>query len=173
MKAKDLDRDVECPVCGGNGEEPTENDVWGECPQCGGQGTINRYRDGPEGEVVLSERFRDEGTHAVHLVHSMPENDDGTGGFNERYGDAIPENIPTDADPDLKDRLANNPLGTNTDSDGAYTTENGKTFDDSALPNGWPNDPDLGVDEVISWLDARGEEEQAKVFRDLKKEQGL
>lgn len=72
MKATDLDVDVTCPVCNGDGDEPGDANAYEHCPRCGGSGTINRYADGPADVVILAESFVDHGTHVRHAVTSMP-----------------------------------------------------------------------------------------------------
>lgn len=179
MKASELDADIQCPICSGTGDEPGESQAYGVCPRCNGTGTINRYRDGPDGEIVISERYEDRGDHVVSVVETVPIRCEDTGGFEGRFGTWTPSDVTTgpmaDYQDDVKDQLKNNPLGTG----GPYQlpdTEpyNGARVSASDLPGGqWPADGDLTMNQVVSWYRTRGDERTASVYEKIQTELGL
>ena len=217
MLAKDLNEEIKCPICDGEGEDP----VQGVCPECSGDGitpqqtmggsmepqncetcngsgriptdcrrcdgagSINRY--GPENHserfsgniVVLAEEISDV-TNALH-VESMPISNKKRGGFNERYGDKIIEDISVSPVSgyvmDMKDRVQNQ-LGENSE-DGAYqmpskSPYNGTTLSVEDMPNKeWPQDADFSIGEVVAWINARGDEYTSSLFVELNKDLGF
>lgn len=189
MKASDFDKDVTCTVCAGDGTAPSENDARDACPRCGGSGTINRYRDGPDGEIVIREEYREEGPAIVFGTESMPVTSEDTGGFDGRFGDWVPEDLTTgpmaDYQSDVLDRLGNNPLSKNTNTNGEYELPDeppyhGKKYGASDLKGGnWPKDcadctgSDPCPGHVVTWLQARGDDATASVIKDMVDEAGL
>lgn len=179
MKANDLNKLVPCPICGGEQKDPAEHSY--PCRRCGGSGEINRYGpedQGPHGgenTVVLYE-FLDEESDVLH-VQDMPITNKSTGGFDERYG---PERIDDLSEPplseyqqDMKDRLQNK-LGENLD-DGEYKMPNkepyhGTTYSVMDMYNEeWPADnPDLSIDYIIFWLNARGDYYASRLFEEIR-----
>lgn len=181
MQATALDADLDCPVCGGTGDAH-DADLRTHCPHCEGTGEINRYRDGEDGHVVLTETYEVQGSAVVYSVEQMPIRDEGTGGFEGRYGDWTPQDVDSgpmaEYQPDTRDRLRNQPLGTSTNASGEYEMPDeppygGSTFDERMFPDGWPTGPDLSADEVVAWLTARGDTYTASVFEDLREELDL
>jgi hypothetical protein len=69
--------------------------------------------------------------------------------------------------PDMADRMQNQ-LGEN-----APYEFNGQTITESDLPNGWPSDPDLSPQEVLAWLEARGDDSLADPLREAIANLGL
>lgn len=187
MKAIDLDQEQSCPVCDGTGTEGTAN-----CRRCEGAGVINRY--GPNdpssihggNHVILQEVV---GKRGELVVVKMPIQSEEVGGFEGRFGDWQPSDLSTgemaDYQPDVKDRLGNKPLGSNTNAQGEYEMPqeepyNGAVYDKAALhQSAWPeacpdcSGADLCIDHVITWCEARGDSPTAQVFRDIKTELGL
>jgi hypothetical protein len=92
--------------------------------------------------------------------------------FNTLLGDQTQE-IPTDSDGnitiarDIADRYQNQ-LGKN-----APYTVNGNEIAESDFPNGWPSDPDLTPQEVLAWLEARGDDSLADPLREAIANLGL
>lgn len=174
MHATDLDKDIDCPACGGTGAS-LETDTRNACPACEGSGAFNRYQDADENEVIVGpvNYYQRGPAIVVEKKARMPVEDDEIGGFNGRFGTFEPSNPVPDFPQDLLDQTKNQPLGTNTDADGTYSV-NGTTFDASTLPGGsWPSDGGLNIDQVIGWQKGRGDVFAAQVFQNLKDELGL
>ena len=79
LKAKDLDRWVECPMCKEHkGFDPWKPDKQYQCRRCKGTGLINRYQNGPENEVVIYEEMAYNGALYTHTImaHEIDENDE-------------------------------------------------------------------------------------------------
>lgn len=173
MKASDLDYDTDCPGCNGTGE-PIDGDGHDVCRVCQGSASINRYQDAESGRVIL--RVDYEKDVLVHVArHQMAESTGGAGGFDERYGPSTVQTPPDGAPQDLIDQVTSKPLGNN----GAYDID-GNTVSASDLhkdvwPSSCPDCPDgangdLCIDHIITWHRARGDEEHASVFEQIKSE---
>lgn len=159
MKATDLDGEVS--IRGDSG------DTW------------NPYQDADDGEVGIrkerTEYTNQAGEPLIVAVstEAMPVTDESTGGFEGRFGDWQPSDVNSgemaNYQPDTRDQLQNNPLGTN----GPYDV-NGNTVDASDMPGGtWPSGPDLTVNQVIAWAEARGDQAFADKVTYLQNELGL
>lgn len=158
MKATQLDQDITCPVCSGNGAEPTERQIWGSCPRCDGDGVINRYKDRvtvthtPDDtdtteeheEMVLSERLVDRGTHARLERTRLPEDHPKRASFNSLFGSSVPSQM-TIAHPNRADALE-------------------QRLQDTADPT---------PDEIITWAQSNGRQRLAKLTQQLKSELNL
>jgi len=97
MKAIDLNKDIECPICKGIRLDPIRHTVTNKevpCRRCKGTGTINRYndhfkgeykRDGSNNTLVLGEEIGQHGELLVHITKIMSH--DGTG-FDQKFSTA-------------------------------------------------------------------------------------
>jgi len=143
MKASRYDTVIDCPACGAGG-----------CQLCSEDGQFAYYAPANPGEIdrevlIYSLDRDDDGSAKKHMMSAQR--------FNTLAGDGTQE-PPTDDNgnitiaQDIADRYQNQ-LGKN-----APYTINGNEITESDFPNGFPSDPDMTPQEVITWLRARGDE---------------
>lgn len=175
MKPEDLDADMDCVVCDGTGEEPGEARSWGgDCPRCQGTGSANPFRDGDANdEVIIHERYEDHGRFSSFAVQRMDREL-----FEARFGSLEMAIDDTEAeengvDPDLRDQLRNDGLGSSLSGSDRYELPNGQTVGPDVFPDGeWPSSAELSLPEAASWADARGETQVADLLRRVRDARG-
>lgn len=139
-----FDFDTDCGACDGSGGG---GELYDECPACDGTGTVNRLHSGSDGDIRIREFMRDDGI--VERRH-IPIRDDEHGGIEGKYGDWIPPTVSDSEDEDVKAQLRNDGL--------------------AGQPVGPDSGPDLSMDEAIQWLDEKGDDVTAAVFRQIRDE---
>jgi len=138
MRAERYNAVLSCPVC-----------ETGDCQLCSDDGEFSFFAPAHPAEsdrdVIIYHADRDNDGHAeMHMMNVSR--------FNGLFGDLKME-PPTDADGNLTiaqdkaDRMQNQ-LGEN--------APYGNGLSKNDFPNGWPSDSDLSPQEVIAWLEARG-----------------
>lgn len=142
-------------------------EAYDEWPVGDGSGTVNRRQDGRPGHVVLDVRVTPNG---YVVVEEMPDRDEDTGGLEGRFGDWTPADLNSgpmaDYKPDVRDQLANNPLG----QGGPYEVY-GRTVGKADMAGGtWPADPDLSAAQVREWARCRGDDHLAGIIDQLASE---
>lgn len=158
MKASDFSPIIECPACGG--KEPS-------CPFCD-NGKFSYHCPSNPSEAGRDVLIYGVETDADGQVKKMLPADR----VNVLAGDNT-QAPPTDDSgeitvaPDMADRMQNQ-LGAN-----APYEVNGNSVTESDFPNGWPSDPDLSPQEVLVWLEARGDDSLADPLREAIENLGL
>lgn len=162
---RDLDVDVPCWICDGDGTDPvTKTDLDGteltfECRFCAGTGIANHFgpsHPGPQGrdadgDHVIMRAWVDEQTGALH-VHRLTVDHPTMPAFDQRFGPSTNADLSgppkADYEADIRDQLQNKPLGTGT----PYPSG----LDKSAFPGGtWPADGDLTINQAIALYQGR------------------
>lgn len=165
MNRNDMDYETSCKACQGS---PVPG--YSTCPACGdgrhnnddslSNGRVNRLSSAKDGKVRLREFVNIFGRV---VVEEIPIRDELRGGFEGRYGTWRPTDLTT------------GPMAEVEQDDGStgYHDDMVAQLRNDGLggvSTGPDAGPDLSVDEVIEWLDDRGDSGAADVFRQIRDE---
>jgi len=173
MQATALDYTTTCRVC----VDDDLPEAYDECPACGSgrhshddhdDGRVNRLAAAYDGEVRVDERTNQQG---LVVLETVPIAEDGTGGFDGRYGPFTPDEIDEDLPPDVRDRLENTAENAPYSLAGRTVVER-EEFPGEDCEGEDCETADPCIDCLIAWTRARGDDHEADLLEALKVEEG-